>query len=41
MGFPGGSASKESACNTGDQVYSRGWEVALEKGMANHSSILT
>ena len=41
MGFPGGSDSKESACNAGDQVYSWGWEDILEKGMANHSSILT
>ena len=41
MGFPVGSDSKESACNAGDQVYSRGWEDALVKGMTNHSSILT
>ena len=38
-GFPGGSDGKESACNTGD-LGSLGWEDALEKGMATHSSIL-
>ena len=36
MGFPGGSDSKESACNIGDL----GWENPLEKGLATHSSIL-
>ena len=36
MGFPGGSAGKESACNSGDL----GWEDPLEKGMATHSNIL-
>ena len=36
MGFPGGSAGKESAWNVGDL----GWEDALEKRMATHSSIL-
>ena len=35
MGFPGGSAGKESACNAGDL----GWEDPLEKGVATHSSI--
>ena len=41
MGFPGGSDGKESACNAGDPVIqSLGWEDALEKGMATHSSIL-
>ena len=30
MGFPGGSAAKESACNAGDL----GWEDPLEEGMA-------
>ena len=35
-GFPGGSDSKESACNAGDL----GLEDPLEKGMATHSSIL-
>ena len=34
--FPGGSAGKEAACNVGDL----GWEDALEKGKAIHSSIL-
>ena len=34
MGFPGGSESKET------EVQSLGWEDALEKGMAIHSSIL-
>ena len=37
LGFPGGSAGKESACNAGDL----GWEDPLEKGMATHFSILT
>ena len=36
MGFPGGSDSKESACN----VEALGWEDPLEKGMVTHSSIL-
>ena len=36
MGFPCGSAGKESTCHVGDL----GWEDALEKGMATHSSIL-
>ena len=36
MGFPGGSVSKESACNAGDL----GWEDPLEKEMATWSSIL-
>ena len=35
-GFPGGSDSKESACQAGDL----GWEDPLEKGMATHSSIV-
>ena len=33
-------SGKESACNEGDVVQSRGWEDPLEKGMATHSSIL-
>ena len=33
MGFPGGSDSKESACNAGDQVQSLGLEALLEKGI--------
>ena len=36
LGFPGGSAGKESTCNVGDL----GWEDPLEKGKATHSSIL-
>ena len=36
LGFPGGSAGKEAACNVGDL----GWEGPLEKGKATHSSIL-
>ena len=36
LGFPCGSASKESACNVGDL----GWEDPLEKGTATHSGIL-
>jgi len=36
MGFPGGSAGKESACNVGDL----GLEDLLKKGTATHSSIL-
>jgi len=49
MGFPGGSASKESPNNVGDlgsrpgfetRVRSLGWEDPLEKGKATHSSIL-
>ena len=36
LGFPGGSAGKESAHSMGDL----GWEDPLEKGMATHSSIL-
>jgi len=36
MGFPCGSAGKESACNAG----ALGLEDPLEKGKAAHSSIL-
>ena len=39
-GFPGGSNGKESACNVGDPGQSLGLEYPLEKGMANHSTIL-
>ena len=35
VGFPGGSDGKESACSAGDL----GWQDALEKEMATHSSI--
>ena len=40
VGFPGGSAGKESTCNAGDLVRSLHWEDPLEEGMAAHSSIL-
>ena len=39
-GFPRGSDSQESACNSGDLVQSLGWEDLLEKGMTIYSSIL-
>ena len=39
-GFPGSSAGKESAPSVGDLASILGWEDALEKGMAAHSSIL-
>ena len=39
-GFPGGSDSKESACNAGDLGLIPGSEDPLEKGMATHSGIL-
>ena len=39
-GFPGGSDSKESACNTADLRLMPGWEDPLEEEMAAHSSIL-
>ena len=38
--FPGGSVSKESACNAGDVGLIPGSERYLEKGMATHSGIL-
>ena len=46
LGFPGGSAGKESALNAGDlglipgSGRSPGREDPLEKGKATHSSIL-
>ena len=40
MGFLGGSAGKESACNQETWDRSLGQEDTLEKGMATHSSIL-
>ena len=40
LGFPGGSAGKETACNTGDLGSIPGWEDPLEKEKAAHSSIL-
>ena len=41
MGFPGGSGGRESARRAGDGVRPLGWEDALEKGVATHSSIST
>ena len=40
MGFPGGSALKNSPANAGDAGWSLSWEDPLEKEMATHSSIL-
>ena len=40
MGFPGGSAGKDSTWNVEIWVWSLGWEDPLEKGMATHSSVL-
>ena len=40
MGFPGGSAGKESACNVKDLGSSLGWEDPLEEGTATRSRIL-
>ena len=40
LGFPGGSDSKESACNAGDAVRSLGWEDPLKEEMATHCSVL-
>ena len=40
VGFPGSSAGKKSAFRE-SWVRSLGWEDALEKGTATHSSILT
>ena len=43
LGFPDGSAGKESASNSGDLgdwVQPMGWEDPLKEGMATHSSIL-
>ena len=40
LGFPGGSAGKESTCKAGDLSSSPGLGRFLEKGMATHSSIL-
>ena len=37
--FPGGSDSKEFACNARGPASIPGWEDPLEKGMANHSNI--
>ena len=38
MGFPGGSDSKESACNAGDLDLIPGLGRPLEEGMAIHFS---
>ena len=40
MGFPGGSDSKESACNVGDLGSIPGLQRSSREGMAIHSSIL-
>ena len=40
VGFPGGSAGKESACSVGDLGSMPGLGRSLEKGKATHSSIL-
>ena len=40
QGFPGGSDSKESACNAETCVRPLHWEDPLEEGTAAHSSIL-
>ena len=40
LGFPGGSAGKESTCNMGDLGLIPGLEDPLENGTATHSSIL-
>ena len=40
VGFPYGSAGKESASNAGTWVRLLGWDDPLEKGKATHSSIL-
>ena len=40
QGFPGGSVSKESACDVGDLGSVPGWEHPLEKERATQSSIL-
>ena len=40
LGFPCGSAGKESTCNAGDLVRSLGWEDPLEEGKTTHSTIL-
>jgi len=40
VGFPGGSDSKESACNTGDQDSIPGSGRYPGEGNGNHSSVL-
>ena len=40
LGFPCGSAGKESTCNAGDLSLTPGLGRSLEKGKATHCSIL-
>ena len=40
MGFPGGSAGKESACNAGDPSSIPGLGRSAGEGIATHSSLL-
>ena len=40
VGFPCGSAGKESACNVGSLGLTPGWENVLQKRKSTHSSIL-
>ena len=40
LGFPCGSADKDSTSSVGDMGSIPGWEDPLEKGKATHSSIL-
>ena len=40
LGFPCGSAGKESVCSEGDLGSIPGWEDPLEKGKSTHSIIL-
>ena len=40
LGFPCGSAGKESACNAGDLGLIPGLDDPLEKGKATQSNIL-
>ena len=40
LGFPGGSAGKESACNAGDLGSTPEWEDVLEEGTATHPVFL-
>ena len=40
LGFPVGSAGKESGCNVEDLGSILGWKDPLEKGKATHSSVL-
>jgi len=40
LDFPGGSDSKVSTYNGGDQVRFLGWEDSLEKEMETHSNTL-